>query len=233
MERGGRLGPVKIVFLECSVELVPRSLWSHPQVLKSARRYGIEPGDLLLDKSLHYNAMAELPAKWKRGRPDILHVALLTTTDSPLYNEGLLRIYFQVYDGRLFEVGTGVRVPKNYERFRGLVAQLLKTERVPPGEGEALIRLHSRSLAEFVEREGRFILMWEKGSPTTTTYVAARALSTGLPIGVGCFPRGEFKRSTLRKASEAYSIMGGAPLKTWGVASRIVYALERLKSPFT
>ncbi|WP_256205067.1 hypothetical protein [Aeropyrum camini] len=33
---------------------------------------------------------------------------------------------------------------------------------------------------------------------------------------MGAFPRGEFKRSTLRKASEAYSIMGGAPLNVGG-----------------
>lgn len=154
MEGRGGLGPVKIVFLESSVELVPRSLWSHPQVLRSARRYGIEPEDLLLDKSLHYNAMAGLPAKWKRGRPDILHVALLTSTETPLYQEGLLRIYFQVYDGRVFEVRSGVRIPKNYERFKGLIAQLLKTERVPPKGGEPLIRLYSTSLREFVEKEG-------------------------------------------------------------------------------
>ncbi|WP_256205065.1 hypothetical protein [Aeropyrum camini] len=154
MEGRGGLGPVKIVFLESSVELVPRSLWSHPQVLRSARRYGIEPEDLLLDKSLHYNAMAGLPAKWKRGRPDILHVALLTSTETPLYQEGLLRIYFQVYDGRVFEVRSGVRIPKNYERFKGLIAQLLKTERVPPKVESLLYACTRRALGSSSRRRG-------------------------------------------------------------------------------
>jgi len=217
---------VEIVLLEAALEIVPEEIRGHPQVLKAARRYEIDPSEMILDKSLHYNAMAALTQKWKRGRPDILHVALLVATDTPLRERGTLRIYFQSYDGRIFRLADNVRVPKNYERFKGLMAQLLREGRVPP-TGEPLIWQEYDSLRDYVEERGGLILLWEKGEQATPTQVAARALATGYPLGIGAFPRGDFKRSTLRKAAETYSIMGGAPLKTWGVVGRIVYALER------
>ncbi|MCE4604356.1 MAG: 16S rRNA methyltransferase [Aeropyrum sp.] len=222
----GRVG-LSIVFLESSLELVPRDLWRHPQVVRSSERYGIEPWEMVLDKSLHYNAMSGLSQKWKRGRPDILHTSLLVVSDTPLYNEGLLRVYFQSYDGRIFSVRPGVRVPKHYERFKGLMAQLLRVGRVPPS-GSPLIEVCAQSLQEFVGRYGRLLLLDEGGEPSTPIEIAAKAISSGGIVGIGAFPRGPFKRSTLRKAASRHSILGGRPLKTWGVAGRIVWALERL-----
>ncbi len=220
---------IEIILLEAALEIVPEEIRSHPQVLKAAKRYEIDPSEMILDKSLHYNAMAPLPQKWKRGRPDILHVALLVATDTPLRERGLLRIYFQSYDGRIFRLADNVRVPKNYERFKGLMAQLLREGRVPPS-GEPLIWQEYDSLRDYVRERGGLILLWEKGRDATPTYIASRALATGYPLGVGAFPRGDFKKSTLRKAREAYRIMGGVQLKTWGVVGRIIYALEKALS---
>ena len=219
--------PLTIVFIEAALELVPRELWNHYQVKRSAERYDIEPGDLILDKSLHYHAMEALPQKWKRGRPDILHTSLLIATDTPLYDKGLVQIYFHVVDGRVFYVKPGVRVPKHFERFKGLMAQLLKLERVPP-HGEPLIWKTHDSLREFVREAGGLILLWEKGVKVRLSFIVSRALHTGMPLGIGAFPRGDFKKSTLRKASEKYAILEGAQLKTWGVAGRIIYEYERL-----
>ncbi len=218
---------LKIILLESALERVPRELWSHPQVSRSARRYGVKPGDMLLDKSLHYNAMSTLSQKWKRGRPDIVHVTLLNILDSPLASMGLLDVYLHVYDGRVFRVLPETRIPKSYERFRGLMAQLLEIERVPPS-GEPLIYKAYDSLSEFASRHGGLILLWERGTPASPGYVFTRAYYSGLPLGIGAFPRGDFKRSTLRKTRESYSIYGGYPLKAWTVASRILCAGEEI-----
>ena len=221
------LGPLRIVLLEAGLETVPRELWGHPQVRRSAARYGVEPGEMLLDKSLHYHAMAGLSRKWKRGRPDIVHTTLLVLLESPLAREGLLEVYLHVIDGRVFAFRRGVRPPKNYERFRGLMAQLLRLGRVPP-EGEPLIYKVADHLADFTGRFGGLILMWERGRPARPSEVVVRAMATGLPVGIGAFPRGDFERSTLRKAVESYSIAGGRPLTAWEVACRLVVAGEEL-----
>ena len=218
---------IVIILLEASLELVPPEIRGHPQVEATARKYGISVNDVILDKSMHYRAMAVLPQKWKRGRPDILHTTLLVATDTPLYSKGLIKIYFHVYDGRVFEIKEGVRIPKHLDRFKGLMAQLLKLERVPP-EGEPLIWKSYDSLREFTRENGGMILLWEKGVRASPIYIVSRALATGMPLGVGAFPKGDFKRSTLRKAREKYAIMGGIQLKSWGVVGRIIYAFETL-----
>lgn len=221
------MGPLAFILLESPLERVPREIWSHPQVVRSARRYGVRPGDMLLDKSLHYNAMASLAEKWRRGRPDIVHTSLLVLLDTPLAARGLLEVYVHVYDGRVFKVEADTRIPKNYERFRGLMSQLLEVGRVPP-EGRPLIYETHGSLEEFVRDKGGLILLWERGRPSTPEAVVVRGLYTGLPLGIGAFPRGDFKRSTIRLARERYRILGGTPLKAWGVAGRLLYAAERL-----
>ncbi|NOZ89360.1 MAG: 16S rRNA methyltransferase [Crenarchaeota archaeon] len=224
---GGGRGRLAVVLLESPLEVVPREIRGHPQVVASARRYGVSPDEMLLDKTLHYHAMAALPQKWKRGRPDIVHTTLLLLQDSLLNQAGLLEVYIHVYDGRVFHVKPETRLPKHYERFRGLMAQLLREERVPP-TGEPLIYKVADSLREFVEKRGRLILLWERGSPAAPGEIAAEAMETGAPVGIGMFPRGDFKRSTLRKALKAYSIAGGRPLKAWTVAYKLLCAAEAI-----
>ena len=45
---------------------------------------------------------------------------------------GHLEVYVHVYDGRVFHVKPETRIPKHFDRFKGLMAQLLIRERVPP-----------------------------------------------------------------------------------------------------
>ncbi len=221
----GRIG---FLLLEAPLELVPREIRGHPQVVRTAERYGLDPGEVILDKSLHYNAMAVLPQKWKRGRPDIVHVTLLNILDSPLAGEGLAEVYIHVYDGRVFRVEPHTRIPKHLDRFKGLMAQLLRVERVPP-EGDPLIYKVADTLSEFVEERGRFILLWEKGRDATPLEVAEAAMREGRLLGIGMFPRGDFKRSTLRKAAYTVRIYRGKPLKAWTVASRVLCAAEKIR----
>jgi len=225
-KRRGRGQVLKIVLLESPLETVPAELQRHPQVLRSARRYGIEPGEMLLDKTLHYHAMETLPQKWKRGRPDIVHTTLLLLQDSMLNHAGRLRLYIHVYDGRVFAVNPETRLPKHYERFRGLMAQLLRHNRVPPDGEKPLITLEAQSLAEFVKKHGKLILLDENGKPSTSTQVVRLALQTARPIGIGMFPRGEFKKSTQRKAWTTLSLAKGRPLKAWTIAYRVAAAAE-------
>jgi rRNA small subunit pseudouridine methyltransferase Nep1 len=219
--------PLRIILLESGVETVPPELWGHPQVVRTARRYGVEPSLLLLDKSLHYNAMARLSRKWKRGRPDIVHTVLLVLLESRAGRRGLVQVYMHTIDGSVYEFDPRVRIPKNYERFRGLMAHLVRNGRVPP-EGKPLIWRRYTSLAEFRRAEGPIILLWERGSAASEAEIVARSLAEGAVLGIGAFPRGDFERSTLRHAGERYSIAGGEPLPAWSVACRLLCAYEEI-----
>jgi len=219
---------LRFILLESPLELVPRQLWNHPQVINYAKRFNIEPWQTLLDKTYHYHAMASLTRKWKRGRPDIVHVTLLVITESIPALKGLVEVYIHVIDGRVFRVKPGTRIPKHLDRFKGLMAQLLHHNQVPPDTENPLIYKVADTLAEFTKRHGGIILLHEKGEEKTPREIAREALETGAPLGIGMFPRGDFQKSTLRKAAKRYRIHGGIPLKAWTVAAEILCGLETL-----
>ena len=223
----GRPPRLRVILLESGVEIVPRELWSHPQVRKASLRYGVPPSLLLLDKSLHYNAMYTLPKKWKRGRPDIVHLTLLILLESRAGRKGLVEVYMHTVSGEVYAFEPDERLPKNYERFKGLMAHLLREGKVPP-DGRPLIYRVSSSLSEFIREHGPLILLWERGRKAFEEEVVARALALNALLGIGMFPRGDFDKDVIRVASEAYGLAGGEPLPAWSVACRIVRAYERI-----
>ena len=227
-------GRLRIVLLESPLELVPEEIRDHPQIVRYAKRFEIKPSETLLDKTYHYHAMASLPRKWKRGRPDIVHFTLLLLQDSLLNQQGLLEVYIHVIDGRVFHVKPETILPKHYDRFKGLMAQLLIHNRVPP-RGNALIYKVADSLSEFIEDLGGLILLWERGENTTIGHVVSEALETATPIGIGMFPRGDFEKTTLRLAKRKYSLYRGVSLKAWTIAYRLLCAAEAVatKTPCT
>ncbi len=133
---------LKVLIAESALELVPLELWSHPQVKKHAKMWGRKPSDLLLDTAYHYAAMKSLEERYRRGRPDILHITLLNLLESPPNKKGLLRIYFHTREGKVFEVDPETRIPRNYRRFVGLMVKVLKkngTEFIRPANLEEIL----------------------------------------------------------------------------------------------
>jgi len=225
---GGGPGPLaRLILVEAALELVPKELWDELDVKRSSARYGVPPGHMLLDKSLHYRAMRRLPGKWRRGRPDILHVSLLNAMDSPLVRKGLVDVYFHTVEGRVFRVRGDTRIPKSYERFRGLMSQLLREGRVPPGGDPLIYELNVR-LDRLIGDSPR-ILLWERGRSIGLESLVDRVLgSRGVWIIIGAFPRGDFPSHIFRLAGEdeRVSLYRGLPVKAWTVVSRILCGLE-------
>ena len=142
---------IKLVLAEAALETVPREIWGHPAVYKTAKRRGKTPASILLDRSLHHQAMKNLPEAEKRGRPDIVHVSLLEALSSPLNREGLLETYVHTIGDYAIFINPETRLPRNYNRFVGLIEQLFEIGRVPP-EGEPLLTLKPMSLRVLLEQ---------------------------------------------------------------------------------
>lgn len=221
------MAKARILFLESSLELVPRELLREPDVVRSARRYEVPPERLILDKSLHYKAMRKIEKRWKRGRPDIVHICLLIATDSPLTRKGLLDVYFHILDGRVFKIRSDTRLPKHLERFKGVMADLLLNNAVPPGSSDPLIFKVADSLEEFLAREGKLVILWEKGEPRNPEDIVREVIDNEAILGIGAFPRGDFEANTLNLAYRSYAIAGGLPLTAWSVTARMVCEMER------
>lgn len=218
-------GELKLIFLESSLERVPEEISRHPSVVRLGQRTSTPPRKMLLDKAYHYPAMAKLPEKWKRGRPDILHLSLLVSADTDLYERGVLKIYFQAYSGEVYFVRPGVRIPVHLDRFKGLMGQLLENGMVPPGSSDPLIYRVSGGLRELLG-DSKLILLSEEGEYKRPLEVVREAVSEGAYIGIGAFPQGAFREETSGLAWRTYSIARGRTMKAWGVAARIVCACE-------
>jgi len=217
-----------LLLAEAGIELVPRELWRHPAVRASARRRGKRPGEILLDVSLHRFAMSRLRDANKRGRPDIAHFCSLLALGSLLNKAGKLALHLQTYDDRIIGVAPHVRLPRNYNRFVGLMEQLLAEGRVPPGSPEPLLWVESGGLAALLERvkPSRVFLLSEKGKPTKARNLAAELVEEDKPmVVVGCFQAGDFSEKVVKTADEIYAI-ASEPLDAWVVVAKVICSVE-------
>ena len=139
-----------LVLAEAALETVPEKLWNHPAVRRHAKRQHKQPEQLLLDRSLHHQAMKSLDDNLKRGRPDITHFALLEALGSPLNKQGLLQVYVHTRNNQVITVNPATRLPRNYSRFTGLIEQLFQQHKVPQ-EGETLLTLENKTLQQLLK----------------------------------------------------------------------------------
>ncbi len=216
-----------LIVVEAALELAPRETWGHPAVRSYASRRGKRPGEVLLDRSYHHAAMKGLTEAHKRGRPDIIHLALLEALGSPLNRRGLLETYVQARSGHVIWVNPGTRLPRNYDRFKGLVEKLYKEPVVEAG-GETLLRMEEKGLRELLQElsPDLRILLSEKGEYMRPTELAELILRQRRPAAmVGGFPHGDFSEETLSQAQLTVSIHP-QPLDTWTTISRLLCPIE-------
>ncbi len=220
---------INVIIAEAALETIPPEISGHPAVVNSARLRGKRWSDVLLDISLHYAAMKRLPNMLKRGRPDIIHVALLEMLSSPLNIEGYLNTYIHTVNDYTILVDPTIRIPRNYMRFVGLMEQLFKYGQVPPKESKPLMRvvnLDFRNLLKSLNvREA--LTLSEGGELRDCETICSVALDEGLPIVVGGFPHGDFRSEVYESSKYVFSIYR-KPLDMWVVMSRILGACEKV-----
>lgn len=219
---------LNLVLAESAQELVPKSLWSHPSVSKRARRLKKNAGEILLDRSYHHSAMLSLENDQKRGRPDIVHFCLLNSLGTPLNWEGRLRTFVHTQEDRVIHIDPQTRLPRNYDRFVGLIEQLYLLGRAPRS-GKKLLEIRNEKLSELVSSLGasRVVAMSRAGVKSTIEKVIELVVEEVNPIFfVGGFPTGRFTRDTLKLADNVFSI-DPETLDAWVVVSRIIYEYER------
>jgi len=220
-----------LILAESALETIPKQLWNHPAVQKYSKLRRKHPRFLLLDRSFHHSAMKTLRQNMKRGRPDIVHFALLEALGSPLNKENLLRIYVHTINDYVIAVNPQTRLPRNYGRFQGLMEQLFETGKVPP-KGTALLTLQHKTLPQLIQEvKPSYITAFSRiGTRKTLEETALKLASKKRPaILVGGFPRGHFTSSTLKLADELTCI-DLEMLETWTLVSRVIYEYERALS---
>ncbi len=219
-----------LVLAEAALERITKALWRHPAVVRYSERRGKPAKELLLDVSYHYAAMHGLLEREKRGRPDIVHFAVLEALGSPLARHGLLEVYVHSRVGVSIHIRQGTRLPRNYERFLGLFEQVLMAGRAP-FTGEALLTAREESLGKLLASLGggkRFMLR-EKAAHSSLKQLGKTMYDAeGAVILVGGFPHGDFNPVSQSLADVEASIYG-EPLEAWIIVSRVLGMLEDLQ----
>ena len=216
------------ILAESALEAIPQALWRHPAIKSYSKRRGKHPQFLLLDRSYHHAAMKKLEENEKRGRPDIVHLALLEALGAPLNREGLLRIYVHTINDYVITVNPETRLPRNYDRFVGLMEQLFELGRVPP-TGEVLLKLEPKPLAQLLHEitATHVAAFSRRGSSYTLEEVVSRLSAEERPaVIVGAFPHGHFSEATIKLADEIIRI-DPEMLEAWTLTSRVIYEYER------
>lgn len=213
-----------VVLVDSALELVPQQLWCERSVISSAKSRGKHPGQILLDRSLHHKAMLKLKDGLRRGRPDLVHQAVLAVTGAPAYMKGDVKLYIHTYGNLVIEVAEGTRLPKSYFRFQGLM------EKVLSGQQEKLIKVEKMSFKELIDRinadtvigfSRRGVLM--KPEEWVSKYVKERTV-----LAVGGFPRGGFSQEVLNSLDVLVAIHE-MPLESHVVLARVIYDYERFR----
>lgn len=219
---------VILLLTEASLETVPKELLSDPVIIKDAKRRGVNPKYLILDRAKHHRAMTRLPNAEKRGRPDILHQALLLIQGSLLARNNLVKTYIHTVSDLVIDVDPEIRPPRNYDNFIGLMSQLFEVGRVPP-VGKPLMRfVNGINYVLSIESPDRKILLddvrggKEVSLKSFIDYV--RNFKRPL-IMIGAFPRGSFEERTYRLADDVLKI-GKYVMDTSSILCRLLTALE-------
>ena len=216
-----------LVICESAIELIPSQLQGSPDVVASAKTRGKKSSDLLLDRSLHHFALLRLRGAEKRGRPDLVHITALSATNTPLFRDNMMRVYIHTIGDRVIFLGEGVRLPKNYPRFVGLMEKLFKGGGSEDKQ-ESLLRIDNMNFKKLISKiQPSFVVgLSRRGRSMSLNNLSTSLVKERDPVLViGGFPHGHFSRSVNSCLDELYSI-DQHQLEAHTVTARAVYQYE-------
>jgi len=220
-----------LIIAQTSIETVPPEIAKHNSVLNNSLRKGVEPVELLLDRSIHHKAMLNLKDNEKRGRPDILYHILLDVTSSPIYRSGYLKLYIHTIQDYVMEISNGLRPPRSYNRFESLMIQLFREGVV----GDNLIKLNRMSFSELIRllKTDKIIGFSRRGEFKRIHWIIDSVIRFKKPsFVIGGFPKGYFNEEIIRHFDSVYSI-SKLPLDSSTSVNRLLCGLEENENFFS
>ena len=162
----------------------------------------------------------------KRGRPDIIHLTLLSLCTSPAFYENKIKIFVHTVNEEVIHFNNDIRLPKSYHRFQGLIEKLFLTHKIET-YNEILMELRSSSLSELMSeiKPTKIIGLTTTGKKSTLEKLIQQIPDNSC-ILIGGFQKGHFNQDTKKTINESFSI-NDSSLESHLVASRLVYEYEK------
>ena len=217
---------ITLILADSSLELVPKELQNHPSVISYCKRNRKKSSEILLDNSWHFAAMKEISNEIKRGRPDIIHLALLTICNSPLYYEKKIKVFIHTINNQVITLGDQVRLPKSYHRFVGLIEQLFSEKRIE-SEGNTLLEIVNMKFSELIKKiNPKSIIGLSHLGEMSSYQNVAQILDDDSCIIIGGFQKGHFSDEVKNTIEQVFSI-NQKSLESHIVTARILYEYEK------
>lgn len=217
--------PLILILVECGLEIIPRQIRNHSSVKKN--RTNKIYSSQLLDNALHHSAMKNLKNSIKRGRPDIVHLCLLNALGSPLNKSSNLKLYIHTIKNKIFKFNPEIRMAKNFNRFKGLMAKLLIDGDIKYN-GTNLITQFPGNLKMLIEsfEDPEILLFSSKGALIKNhREIFTKDISKNLIAIIGGFQKSGFSKEILHLSENSISI-SEYPLEAWIVVSKTISYYE-------
>ncbi|MBA7522982.1 hypothetical protein ES705_15104 [subsurface metagenome] len=217
--------PLTIILAECGLELIPKEIRKHPAIQRNLKRDNYS--SQLLDNALHHSAMVKLKDVGKRGRPDITHSCLLNALGSPLNKSGNLKIYIHTLNNKIFEINPKIKIARNYNRFKGLMAKLLRENEIRIKE-LLLISQFNGNLRNLVKsfKKKEIVIFSSKGELVKYHLdLFDKDLTKNYIVIIGGFQKGYFAEDILNLSDKIVSISNYS-LDAWVIVNKIVSFYE-------
>ena len=224
---------VFILIAHCGVEIIPKEIFNHPQCQRSIELFN--NCGKILDAAHHHSAMQKLENKDQRGRPDILHISLLLLLNSPLADENLLEIYFSTRDGRHFKISPITRIPREGNRFKGLIYQLLNENHNPKDPPYFIEKITDDfiSFLNFINKDlspnrCKPILFSTTGKNEKLFPFIQKTIELHeIPLFIiGGFQKGQIDSTYSNHVEDIISVYNKG-LESWTIISRLISAMEQ------
>jgi len=220
----------QIVILEdASIELVPKKFQARDSCKLVESRFGIPPENQILDDNFHHDIVERLPEKEKRGRPDVVHFALLDIMGTPAYRENMILPIIHTINQEVIRIGEGVRPPRTEMRFNGVMSKILRNEmgKIEKDLFQYDDPMDTKKLIRTLSAEEVYVLS-ASGVRKDLTQFVSKVTSSDREVSwiVGGFAKGHFSEKTKQVANEMISI-SNYELPAHIVTSRLSYEIEK------
>ncbi|AFK22782.1 16S rRNA methyltransferase [Pyrococcus sp. ST04] len=212
-----------LIIADSELELVPKQIVDHPAIVNYARRRKKKPEQVILDSTYHHAALRQLEDGDRRGRPDIVHLCLLNALESILNKKDRLRVYVHTRNDYVIYIKPETRLPRNYNRFIGLMERLFEKKVVP--EDLQLLRLEEKTLNQLISEinPDAVFIMHEKGEFMIPKHFGKLLSKFKRPVVVvGGFPHGDFRSEIDGIKISLY----GEPLMAWTIVNEVIIPYE-------
>ena len=136
--------------------------------------------------------MKGLTNEIKRGRPDIIHLALLAICSSPLYQNKKIRVFVHTINNQVITLGEQVRLPKSYHRFQGVIEKLFKEKKIEL-EDSKLMELENMTFEELLNKiKPENIIGFSTEGKNSTFEKSVKTITDNSCIIIGGFQKGHF-----------------------------------------